>query len=254
MISRKRLVEQLQRLGVQRGAVLLVHASFRAIRPVEGGPAGLIEALLQAIGPEGTLTMPTWPGGDDAPYRADSPADVDLGVTAELFRRRPNALRSGHSEAFSAEGPAAAEVVGDPLPIPPHIPESPVGRVRDLDGQILLLGVGHERNTTLHLAEVLAGVRYGVPAHCTVIRDGKPVRIDYIENDHCCRRFALADEWLRGLGLQREGTVGHAEARLMRSRDLVETACARLAEDPTVFLHPPEAGCADCDEARIPLA
>lgn len=254
MISRKRLVEQLQRLGVQHGAVLLVHTSFRAVRPVAGGPAGLIEALLQALGPEGTLTMPTWPGDDDAPYRLDLPADPDLGVTAEIFRRRSNTLRSLHSEAFSAEGPAAAEVVGDPLPIPPHIPESPVGRVRDLDGQILLLGVGHERNTTLHLAEVMAGVRYGVPAHATVMRDGKPVRIDYLENDHCCRRFVQADDWLRARGLQQEGIVGHAEARLMRSRDLVETACVRLAEDPTVFLHPREAGCAECDEARIPLA
>lgn len=78
---------------------------------------------------------------------------------------------------------------------------SPVGRVRDLDGQVLLLGVGHDANTTLHLAELLAGVPYRTSKYCTILQNGRPVRIDYGENDHCCQRFALADEWLRSGGL-----------------------------------------------------
>jgi aminoglycoside N3'-acetyltransferase len=122
--------------------------------------------------------------------------------------------------------------------------------VHDLNGQVLLLGVGHDANTTLHLAELMAGVPYGVPSHCTVLCDGQPVRIEYQENDHCCERFALADEWLRERGLQREGRVGHAHARLALSRDIVTVALERLASDPLLFLHPPGAGCAECDEAR----
>src|SRR5207237_835045 len=119
---------QLRALGIRQGGVLVAHTSFRAVRPVEGGPTGLIEALRAAI-----------------------------------------------------------------------------GRVHELDGPVLLLGVGHDANTTIHLAELLAGVPYGVPRHCTVVQDGRPVRLDYLENDHCCERFAQVDDWLQERGLQSEG-------------------------------------------------
>jgi aminoglycoside N3'-acetyltransferase len=162
----------------------------------------------------------------------------------------PGVMRGDHPFAFAAAGPRAARIVADPLPLPPHTRESPVGRVHELDGQVLLLGVGHDANTTLHFAELLAGVPYRVPKHCTVLRDGRPVRVEYGENDHCCERFALADEWLRGRGFQAEGQVGHAQARLVRARHIVEVALDHLAREPLVFLHPADAGCAECDEAR----
>lgn len=245
------VVVQLRALGVEEGGVLLVHTSFRATRPVEGGPLGLIEALRDALGPRGTLVMPSWTGDDDGLFDATAtPASPDLGVVADTFWRLPGAVRSRHPFAMAATGPRAERITSDPLPLPPHIPESPVGRVHDLDGQVLLLGVGHDADTTLHLAELLAGVPYRVPKHCTVLRDGRPVRIEYGENDHCCARFVLADEWLRARGLQREGRVGHAHARLARSRDIVAVALEQLARDPLVFLHPHGAGCAECDEAR----
>lgn len=249
------VAHQLHALGVRRGAVLLVHTSFRAVRPVEGGPHGLIDALRDALGPEGTLVMPSWGNDDDEPFDPRStPSSPSLGVVAETFRRLPGVRRSDHFHAFAAAGPRAAEVTADPLPLPPHIPESPVGRVHELDGQVLLLGVGHEADTTLHLAELVAGVPYRVPKHCTVLRDGRPARVDYGENDHCCRRFALADDWLRERGLQAEGRVGHARARLVRARDVVAAAVERLESDPLVFLHEPGAGCADCDAARASVA
>jgi aminoglycoside N3'-acetyltransferase len=126
--------------------------------------------------------------------------------------------------------------------------------VHKADGQVLLLGVGHDADTTLHLAELLAGVPYRVPRHVTVLRDGRPVRVDYGENDHCCARFALADGWLRERGLQREGPVGHAHARLARARDVVAVTVGHLARDPLLFLHPAGEGCEDCDEARASVA
>lgn len=249
--SRAEVAEQLRALGVERGGVLLVHTSFRATRPVEGGPAGLIAALRDALGPEGTLAMPSWSGDDDAPFDPRStPASPDLGVVADTFWRLPGVLRSDHFFAFAAAGPQAARITAGPLPLPPHTPESPVGRVHELDGQVLLLGVDHDADTTLHLAELLAGVPYRVPRHCTVLRDGRPVRVDYGENDHCCARFTLADGWLRERGLQSEGPVGHAHARLARARDIVRVALEHLARDPLLFLHAPAEGCADCDEAR----
>ncbi len=249
------IADQLRALGVTPGGVLQVHTSFRAVRPVEGGPAGLIEALLVAVGPDGTVVMPSWTGDDDHVFDpAATPADPDLGVVADAFWRQPEARRSDHPFAWAAVGPQAAHIVGAAMTLPPHSAKSAVGRVHDLDGQVLLLGVGHDADTSLHLAELMAGVPYRLPYHITVLKDGVPTRIDYGENDSCCARFALADDWLRADGLQREGPVGHATARLFRSRDVVALACAALKEDPLLFLHDPAVGCAECDAARASVA
>jgi aminoglycoside 3-N-acetyltransferase len=249
MVTIKELADHLRALGVDRGGVLLVHTSFRAVRPVEAGPQGVIDALRTTLGPIGTLVMPSWTGDEDEPFDpATTPASPDLGVVADTFWRMPGVRRSNHPFAFAAAGPAAERITSDPLPLPPHRLESPVGRVYELDGQVLLLGVGHDADTTLHLAEVMAHVPYRVPKYCTVLENGRAVRVDYGENDHCCQRFALADNWLRERGLQREGLVGHAHARLMRSRDIVSVAREYLARDRLLFLHP-RGKCAECDMA-----
>jgi aminoglycoside N3'-acetyltransferase len=250
-VSHADLSEQLRTLGVEPGGVLLVHTSFRAVRPVEGGVAGLIAALRAVLGPAGTLVMPSYTGDDEEPFDPETtPASPDLGVVADAFWRLPGVCRSDHPQAFAAIGPQAEVITADPLPLPPHIPASPVGRVHDLDGQVLLLGVGHDANSTLHLAELLADVPYRLPKHCTVLRNGRLVHIDYAENDHCCARFALADDWLRARGQQSEGRVGHAHARLARSRHIVAAAREHLARDPLLFLHPAGIGCSECDAAR----
>lgn len=248
-ISTSALVDQLHSLGVRLGDVLLVHSSYRALRPIEGGPQGVIDALIEAVGNTGTIVMPSWPGDDEHPFDPQAPAAKDLGVIADTFWRQPGAVRTDHPFTFAALGPQAQRITSDPLPMPPHRLESAVGRVWELDGKILLLGAGHDGNTTIHLAEVMGGVPYGVPKHVTHVREGHPVRIDYLENDHCCQRFALADEWMRARGLQREGTVGHAHARLMRSRDLVEVVVEQLRRDSVIFLHPQGTRCDECETA-----
>lgn len=90
---------------------------------------------------------------------------------------------------------------------------------------------------------------YGISKYTTILRDGEPVRIEYRETDHCCERFKLANRWLAERGLQAEGLIGHAPSKLIGARDLVNAALAKLAKDPCIFLHPPDAGCPDCGEA-----
>ncbi len=248
------LVEQLRVLGVQPGGVLMVHASFRALRPVAGGPAGTIAALREALGPAGTLVMPSWTGDDDTPFApASSPADPELGALCDCFWRLPDVRRGNHPMALAAVGPEARGIVEGPYPLPPHGPGSPVDRLYERDAQILLLGVNHDSDTMIHLAELKAGVRYRRRKHLTLLQDGVPRRIDYGENDHCCERFLLVDSWLRATGLQAEGPVGHAHARLCRARDVVAVARERLSAEPLLFLHPAGAGCDACDDARRSL-
>lgn len=244
------LVAELRALGVAPGGVLLVHTSFKAVGPVEGGPLGLIRALRDAIGEQGTLVMPTMTDGESV-YDPRSTPTLHMGITAETFWRQPGVIRSDHpGGSFAAEGPMAERICATQPLSPPHGPDSPVGRVHDLDGQVLLLGVTHGENTTMHLAEAIAKVPYSVSHPCVVEVDGVASTVLIAETDHCCTRFTLADGWLRERGLQREGKVGNADARLASSRDIVSVAEDHLARDPLVFLCPPSMGCEECDTAR----
>jgi aminoglycoside 3-N-acetyltransferase len=244
------VAEQLRALGVRDGGVLLVHTSFRAVGPVEGEPLGVVEALLRALGPRGTLVMPTMTDGESVFDPRTTPSH-GMGIVAELFWRQPGVIRSTHpGGSFAAHGPLAAAICA-PQPLsPPHGPDSPVGRIHDLGGQVLLLGVGHSENTTLHLAEALANVPYAISHPCVVEIDGIAQTIHIPETDHCCTGFNQVDAWLRSSGLQREGKVGRADARLMNARDIVATVVPRLRDVPLMFLCSSEKGCEECDAAR----
>ncbi len=254
MTSKAQVTRQLQDLGIEEGDVLLLHTSFRSVRPVEGGPIGFIEAVSDALGPEGTLVMPSWSNSEDLFDPGRSEVAADLGIVPPLFWRLPGVIRSDHVHAFAARGPQASHILGDPVPLPPHIPASPVGRVHELDGKVLLVGVNHDANTTIHLAEILGDAPYRVTKECLVLRDGVPTRLEYGENDHCCARFDLADGWLDAAGLQRRGKLGNATARLVRSRTVVDTVVERLRRDPLIFLHDPDTACDECDEARASVS
>ncbi|MCM6774211.1 AAC(3) family N-acetyltransferase [Nocardia sp. CDC159] len=248
MISRDELERQLRTLGVAAGAVLIVHISFRAVGPVEGGPHGLIDALRAVLGERGTLVMPSMTGGGTQPYDpARTPTD-GMGIVAETFWRLPGVLRGDHpTSTFAAAGRHASKLTA-PQPLsPPHGLDSPVGRAYELNGSVLLLGVGHSENTTMHLAEDLAEVPYRSTDTATTA-DGRTVTIE--EPNHCCRGFVIADHWLRQRNAQREGTIGTAHARLFAARDLIDTVVPRLRADPLMLLCAPNTGCGECDEAH----
>ena len=247
--SREVLIQQLLELGVVPGVVLLVHTSFSKVRPVECGPKGLISALRTALGPNGTLVMPSMSYDDEHPFDKTQAHCKEMGIVADTFWRQPNVLRSDNNHAFAAIGSLADKITA-PHPIDvPHGIDSPVGRVYELDGQVLLLGVDHTSNTTIHLAENQAGVRYRRDKHLTILKDGKASRFEYREIDHCCQNFSFVDNWLDEKGLQKRGKVGNTEARLIRSCDIVETVTERLNANETTFLHPPGVD-EECDDAR----
>ncbi|HUB06302.1 MAG TPA: AAC(3) family N-acetyltransferase [Myxococcales bacterium] len=253
MASAGDIERQLIEMGVRRGGVLLVHTSYRAVRPVDGGPLGLIEVLRRTLGPAGTLVMPTITDGETV-FDPRSTPSSQMGITAELFWRQPGVVRSGHpGGSFAACGPLAERLCA-PQPLePPHGLESPPGRVYELSGQVLLLGVEHSESTLLHVAESLAKVPYFVEHPCLVEVDGAAQQRMVRETDHCCRGFTRMDAWLAERGLQREGRVGNARAKLVAARDEVDVAVGQLARDPLVFLCAPDAGCDECAAARASL-
>jgi aminoglycoside 3-N-acetyltransferase len=249
-VSNARLEADLASLGVHPGGVLLVHTSFRRVMPVEGGPLGLIAALGNVLGSEGTLVMPTMTDGESVFDPRTTPT-CEMGITAELFWRQHRVVRSTHpGGSFAARGPLA-ETICAPHPLsPPHGRDSPPGRVLDADGQVLLLGVGYSECTMLHVAEDIAGVPYSIEHPCVVDNDGVATRVMVAETDHCCRGFGRMEGWLGARGMVRRRRVGHASAILVSARDLVAVAVQQLREDPLCFLCPPGTGCSECEKAR----
>lgn len=252
IISQVQLVQQLLDLGVKSGMVVLLHCSFSQVKPIEGGPQGLITALRTVLGADGTLVMPSMTDDDDHPFDPLTTPCMGMGVVANTFWQLPNVLRSDSPHAFAATGTEAARVT---MPHPADVPhglDSPVGRVYELNGHVLLLGVDHGSNTTIHLAEYLAGVRYRRRKTLTLRQNGILTWLEYEEIDHCCQNFTLTDGWLEAKKLQKRGRVGHAEARFMRSQDVAVVVKEQLEANETVFLHPFGVD-EECDEARASL-
>lgn len=240
-------------LGVQPGTVLVVHSSLKSMGWVNGGAVAVILALEQVLGVEGTLVMPTHTADNSDPanwvnppvpeswwetIRATMPAydpaltpTFHMGAIPETFRKQTGVLRSMNPDAsFSAWGKHAHQITGDHALFPLFGEQSPLARVYDRDGWILLLGVGHHNNTSLHFAESRARI-----SHRT-IHLGSPMMIDGVRQwvafddiDWDDSGFVeLGADFARETGLQRKGRIAHADSLLMPQRALVDYAVAWL--------------------------
>ena len=243
------LVADFKRIGLREGQTISIHTSMSRIGWVVGGPETLIRALLHVVGETGTLMMPaqTWKNLDPSKgvhweqpeewwpvIRENWPAYdpqvtpvIGMGAVAEMFRKWPGAKRSNHpARSFAAVGPDAEYLVGDHDLENIFGEESPLDKLYKLDGYILLLGVGHNKNTSLHLAETRADYpgKHLEEEGSAVMLKGQRKWITY-------KTLAVEDEDFTELGEEynREKEVptqmvGDAPVLFMRQKPLVDWA------------------------------
>lgn len=162
MVDRNTLAADLRKLGVTPGMNLLVHSSLRRIGPVAGGADAVIDALLDVLGPEGTLMMSAVSGnvnpGQPVFHVRDTPATV--GTLVNVFMKRPGTVRSLHPvHSIAACGPKAEFFTAGHLEArTPWSPDSPYGKVMRNHGFILFLGTNFTCNSCLHALEIEARV------------------------------------------------------------------------------------------------
>jgi aminoglycoside 3-N-acetyltransferase len=257
MTTASEIAADLRNLGLSDGVSLVVHSSLSSLGNVDGGAGAVIDALLRVIGQTGTLVMPTFtfpPQPLFEPYSTPS----SMGLIPETFRRRKGALRSIHpTHSVAALGPLAEYLVdGHPGATALGV-DSPLHRLAQCDGFVLLLGVRHSSNAMIHVGEAVARVAYldlpysdafAVPLDVR-LPNGQTLTIPPKENPGCSVNFNVIEEPLRRRGAIRNGVIARAESQLVRAMDVIEAVAELTADDPAALLCDVE-WCPFCPRAR----
>lgn len=250
LVIKQDIMEALKTVGVKPGQTLMVHASLSSFGFVCGGAQVVIEALLECVGQEGTVMMPSqswknldpeagvhwqeprewwqairdnWPAYD----KVITPTNT-MGAVAEMFRKWPGAVRSDHpARSVAAFGKHAEYLTCEHTLSNIFGEESPVAKMYELDGYVLLMGVGYDKNTSLHLADVRAEYpgKHLVKESSAVMVNGEREWVTYetlYVDGEDFERIGEAFESEEGRVASR--MLGNGTIRLMRQRDLVDFA------------------------------
>ncbi|MFJ6699399.1 aminoglycoside N(3)-acetyltransferase [Streptomyces sp. NPDC091272] len=239
-------------LGLEEGMAVITHASLAGLGRVDGGAATVVESLRTVLGPTGTLVVPTFtwqvtdpdpdhlgiPDPDVIARRAAVPTfhcdleTTSMGAIPEAVRLLPESARSSHPQAsVTAVGAQANDITSRQTLGFALGRTSPFGRLHDLGGHILLVGVGHDRNLFLHHAESLtANPRLKVRRFPREL-DGERVWIETLDvgNDNGTYFPTIGREFEEQAGIT-EVMVGDAPCRLIPVQPLISFAVQRLTD------------------------
>ena len=236
-------------LGITAGSVIIMHSSLSEIGWTVGGPVPVIQALMEILTYNGTIIMPTFTSDNSDPtdwenppvpekwwdtiknempaYQPEITPTREMGSITETFRKWPNVSRSAHpSLSFAAWGKHAKKITANHKLTSGLGEDSPLARIYDLDGKILLVGVNHYNNTSLHLAECRSefpGREY-VKSGSAMIVKKRRTWVEYEDLDHNSDDFEQLGVDFESEIKYTPGKVGIGEARLISQREIVDYA------------------------------
>ena len=251
--TRENLAHDLRVLGVEAGMTLEVHSSLSKLGWVCGGPVALVQALMDVVTETGTLLMPAHsPNYTDPAEWSNPPVPQEwwpilyeqmpafdprftpswfMGQVAETFRTWPGVLRSSHpAVSFAAWGRHAQSLTADHSLDYSLGEHSPLARLYDLGGHVLLLGVSYESCTSLHLAEYRAPHPKLVTEGSPILEHGQRVWKTYQDIELDSDQFLEIGAAFEATGLVKTSSVGSSQCKLLPQRPAVDFAIRRLAQ------------------------
>ena len=250
------LKNDFEALGVNPGAIIIMHSSLSKIGWTVGGPVSVIRALMQILTPEGTLVMPTMSGDNSEPskwqyppvpeswwdtIRKEMPAfepkitpTRGMGTIVDTFRNWPNVLRSNHPvSSFAAWGKHAKFITENHELIGDLGEGSPISRLYEFNGQILLVGVSHENNTSIHLAEYRSdfpGKKY-IKTGSAMLVNNQRKWVEWEELDVDSDDFEQLGADFESKINYKPSKIGMADSRLISLRAIVDFGVEWLKEN-----------------------
>ena len=233
MITHNILVQQLQKLGLDRFNVVMVHASMRKTGPIEGGADTLLNAFLEVLGEQGTLLMVLGATVKEPFDALTTPANEEMGILAEVFRQKPDVQVNDHAASrFAAIGPQSAFLL-EPMPLHNyHGPGSVLSRLTEARGAVLRLGADIDTVTLTHYAEYLVHLPYKRLVRRQYIRADRGE--EWIESLDDCEGIAHwdgGDDYFTQIlidfleaGHAQIGPVGNCNAELFEAQPFVDFA------------------------------
>lgn len=228
-VSKADIITVLRDLGLGQGDLVQVHSSLSAFGYVEGGADTVVDALLEVVGDQGTVMMPTFNHGDVEVFDIQETPSTNGAITNAL-RSRPEAYRSMHpTHPYAAIGFLARELVEGHLAAGTFGSESPLGKLAMWGGKVLLLGVGMNVNTAAHIGECMGNWHcVGERMKRCKIRDRlghiREARSAQWRDGGCLIEWDALERRMRNRELITDGQIGDAAVHLMRAADVVGTA------------------------------
>lgn len=160
--NKQQLKGQLESMGLKGDETILIHSSMKAIGAVDGGADTVLNAWMEYF-KDGLLLLPahTWKtvNADNPVYNPYTTPSC-VGLLTNMFMKRDGVIRSLHpTHSMSGYGKNAAEyLAGEEYNNTPCTPGGCYDRLKEVGGKVLLVGVGHERNTYIHSVEEVLNV------------------------------------------------------------------------------------------------
>jgi aminoglycoside 3-N-acetyltransferase len=245
MLTKTDLIVAFRAVGLTEGDLVLVHSALRTLGPVEGGADTVIDALLETVGPDGTVAVPTHTFeivGARQPVFHQTLSPANVGVLTNVFRQRPEAIRNLHpTHSVAAIGPRAAEFVACPDMTTPAAADSPYGKLRDWGGKVLIIGPGLERCTFFHGCEQWAGMPWAVSEKpmqvYSITAEGQVIPV--LLHHHIVNtwdQYPKLEPHLIAIGALALGHAGGCILRLLDAAKAAEWVVAQLRKDPSIIL------------------